>query len=83
MAAPASDRFAPLSLAGAYNADRASLPEALAPPPALQDAFGQHAFRGVPFDLGAEDARNVALVAETPLTVAAGGLAATYVIFLH
>ena len=83
MAAIASDRFAPLSLAGTYNSDRASLPEALAPPSALQDAFGQQAFRGVPFDLGAAGAANVALVAEAPLTVAAGDLAATYLVFLH
>ena len=67
MATPASDRFTPLSLAGAYNADRGSLPAPLAPPPDLEGAFGQHAFRGIPFDLGAADSANVALVAEAPL----------------
>ncbi len=83
MAAPASDHFTPLSLAGSYNADRTSLPEPLAPPPDLAGSFGRQAFRGVPFDLGAAGSANVALLAEAPITVPAGGLQATYLVFLH
>ena len=88
MAAPASDRFTPLSLAGAYNAERSALPEPLAPPPDLAGRFGRQAFRGVPFDLGAGGGPDVILVAagagaETPVTVPAGGLRATYLVFLH
>ena len=90
MAAPASDRFTPLSLAGACNAERGALPEALAPPPDLAGRYGRQAFRGVPFDLGAGGGPDVVLVAaaagagaETTVTVPAGGLQATYLVFLH
>ena len=88
MATPASDRFTPLSLAGACNAERSALPEALAPPPDLAGRYGRQAFRGVPFDLGAGGGPDVVLVAaaagaETTVTVPAGGLQATYLVFLH
>ena len=86
MAAPASDRFTPLSLAGAYNAYRDRLPETLAPPPGLAGAFGRQAFRGVPFDLGTAGGMNAVLVDRTRAertTVPAGGLAAAYLVFLH
>ena len=83
MATPASDHFQALSLDGAFNVDRATLPAALAAPPALQCAFGVQVFRGMPFQLGSPGARNVALVTRAPVTVAAGGLTARYLIFIH
>ena len=83
MATPASDLFAPLSLAGAYNADRNALPEPLAPPYDLATSFGSQAFRGVPFDLGSAGGPNVVLVAGSPVTVSAGGRPARYLVFLH
>ena len=83
MAPPASDRFAPLPLAGAYNADRTALPGPLAPPTALAASFGSQAFRGVPFDLGTVGGPNVVLVADSPVTVAAGSRSARYLVFLH
>ena len=83
MPAPASDRFQPLPLTDACNADRAALPGALAPPPALEQAFGAQAFRGIPFLLGSAGADNVVLVDGVPVTVAAGGLTARYLVFVH
>ena len=83
MAAPASDRFAPLSLAGTYNADRTALPAPLASPSDLAASFGSQAFRGVPFNLGSAGGPNVVLVADSPVIVAAGRLAASYLVFLH
>ena len=59
------------------------LPGALAPPPALEQAFGAQAFRGIPFLLGSAGADNVVLVDGVPVTVAAGGLTARYLVFVH
>ena len=83
MPTPPSDRFQALSLDGAFNAERAALPDSLAPPPALERAFGAQAFRGMPFLLGSPGAANVLLVAAAPVTVAIGGLTARYLIFVH
>ena len=83
MRTPPSDRFQALSLNGACNADRAALPDSLAPPPALERAFGVQAFRGMPFLLGSVGAANVLLVAGAPVTVATGGLTARYLVFVH
>ena len=83
MPTPPSDRFQALSLAGAFNAERAALPDSLASPPALERAFGAQAFRGMPFLLGSPGAANVLLVADAPVTVATGGLTARYLIFVH
>ena len=80
MPTPPSDRFRALSLNGACNADRAALPDSLAPPPALERAFGAQAFRGMPFLLGSVGAANVLLLADAPVTVATGGLTARYLV---
>ena len=80
---PPSDRFQALPLNGACNADRAALSDALAPPPVLADAYGAHAFRGMPFLLGSVGAANVLLVADAPVTVVTGGLTARYLVFVH
>ena len=83
MPSPASDRFQPLPLTDACNADRAALPDALAPPPALEQAHGAQVFRGIPFLLGPAGADNVVLVDGLPVTVAAGGVTARYLVFVH
>jgi hypothetical protein len=83
MPVPASDLFQPLSLTDACNADRAALSDALAPPPALAQAFGAQVFRGIPFLLGPAGAANVVRVAGEPVTVAAGGVTARYLVFVH
>ena len=83
MPTPPSDLFAPLSLAGAYNADRNALPEPLSPPSDLATSFGSQAFRGVPFDLGTAGSPNVVLVADSPVTVSSDGRPARYLVFLH
>ena len=83
MPTPPSDRFWALSLDGAFNAERAALPDSLTPPPALERAFGAQAFRGMPFLLGSPGAANVLLVADAPVTVATGGLTARYLMFVH
>ena len=83
MPTPPSDRFRALSLDEACNADRASLPDDLAPPAALARSFGAQAFRGMPFLLGSPGAANVVLVADGPATIAAGGLTARYLVFVH
>ena len=83
MATPASDHLTALDLNAAFNADRAALPAALAPPPSLERTFGPQVFRGMPFLLGPSGAANVILVGDEPVTVAAGGLTARYLIFVH
>ena len=83
MATPASDHLAALDLNAAFNADRATLPAPLAPPPSLERAFGAQVFRGMPFLLGPAGAPNVLLVDGEPVTVAAGGLTARYLVFVH
>ena len=94
MTAPASPEFAPVDLAGSFNATRADLPDGLEPPAPLSDAFGEVVLRGVPFTLGARAASNVLFLdghpdgpadetagrAEVPLT---GHPAASYILFLH
>ena len=84
MPVPASDRFQPLPLTDACNADRKALPDSLAPPPALEQAFGAQAFRGIPFLFGSSaGADNVVLVAGEPVTVTVGGVTARYLVFVH
>ena len=83
MSTPASEHLVALDLSGAFNADRAALPAPLAPPSALVRAFGPQVFRGMPFLLGPAGAANVILVRDEPVTVAAGGLTARYLVFVH
>ena len=83
MPGPASDCFQPLPLTDACNVVRAVLPHALTPPAALAQAFGAQVFRGIPFLLGPAGADNVVLVDGEPVTVAARGLTARYLVFVH
>ena len=83
MSPPASSHFTPVSLNEAFNVDRAALPAALAPPPPLQHAFGRQVFRGMPFLLGPAGTANAILVRDEPVIVAADGLTARYLIFVH
>ena len=81
MPAPASDLFIPLPLDEAYNCDRATLGESLK----LQqdDAYGDCAYRGIPFALGAPNQANAILLDGDQVSIAAGDRRATYIIFAH
>ena len=80
---PASDRFTPIPLDGAFNAHRTELPAALRTPAHLVSSFGAQQFRGMPFLLGDESALNVIHLRDQPVTVDAGDVTATYFLFLH
>ncbi|MFM9107143.1 MAG: CehA/McbA family metallohydrolase [Chloroflexota bacterium] len=92
MVIPVSPHFSPISLERACNADRAELNGGLA----LREgggphadwsggAFGERAFRGVPFDLGQPGRPNVILLAPGAgeVRVATPGLHAAWLVVLH
>ncbi|MCY3781613.1 MAG: CehA/McbA family metallohydrolase [Chloroflexi bacterium] len=81
MPAPASDLFIPLPLDNGYNCDRETLDESLK----LRgdDAYGDCAYRGIPFEFGAAGQPNAILLDGGEVSVAAGDRRATYVVFAH
>ncbi|MCP9487091.1 MAG: CehA/McbA family metallohydrolase [Gaiellaceae bacterium MAG52_C11] len=83
MRIPPSGHFAPVNLAGHYNADRSTLPKALRTPADLTDLHGESAFAGIPFQLGRAKQPNVILLGDTPITIAVDSLRATYLVFVH
>ena len=83
MPIPASSHFAPLDLSGAFNVDRAALPAPLRPPADLAQAFGDQDYLGIPFRLGPAQAANVVRLDQSAVTIPAGDLHATYIVFLH
>lgn len=91
MQIPASPHFRPLSLAGGFNADRARLDGGLAPKTeeipdwSLTAAFGDCAYRGIPFTLGQADEPNVILLEPGANEVCCefAPFHATYLVFLH
>lgn len=92
MRVPPSPHFVPVSLAGAFNADRAALDGGLAllngaPAPDWSggEAFGSGAFRGIPFALGRPGAPNVVLLAPGApgVRIETAPLRARYLVFLH
>ena len=83
MPAPASPHFTPVDLRPAFNARRADLSGALQAVNAQDYGFGRQVFRGIPFELGADDQPNVILLDHGAVGVPLGGLTATYLIFLH
>src|SRR5215213_12009410 len=92
MRIPPSPHFTPLSLAPAFNADRASLDGGLqprtgdAPDWSLSQAFGDHIFHGIPFMLGEPDRPNVILLsanATEGVRIDVEPTHSTYLVFLH
>lgn len=83
MQTPASPHFTPLALDTIYNADRATLDDALRPPPDIAAAFGSQSYLGIPFLLGPAAGNNVILLDQAPVTLNLDGLTATYLLFLH
>ncbi len=83
MNVPVSSFFTPVSLDGVYNTTRNALPDALKTPAAIAATYGATQFRGIPFELGAENADNVILLKDDAITVELGGVTATYFLFLH
>ena len=81
MHAPASDLFTPLALDHAYNCVRSTLSENLKL--REDDAFGDCAFRGIPFRFGERNKANAVLLDGNEVRIAADALSATYVIFAH
>jgi hypothetical protein len=96
MRIPASPHFTPISLADAFNADRALLDGGLAPRAdgsedwSATGAFGEIACRGIAFALGQPDQANVIVVGDVGSPSAAEvridldePILATYLVFLH
>lgn len=92
MRVPPSPHFAPVSLAGAFNADRAALDGGLAlasgapgPDWSGDEAFGTAVYRGIPFALGQPGRPNVVLLAPgaPEVRIETGPLRASYLVFLH
>jgi hypothetical protein len=93
MRIPPSPHFTPLSLATAFNADRASLDGGLqsragdAPDWRLSQAFGEQTFHGIPFTLGEPGRLNVVLVdgdvAADGVRIDVDPILASYLVFLH
>lgn len=78
---PASPHFAPISLAGGANADRADLGSTFAPPDLF--GYGAQTLQGMAFDLGQPGVPNLILLDQEPVSLDLGGLHARYLIFLH
>lgn len=91
MQIPASRHFTPVSLAGRFNADRAILSGGLAPHTgdepdwSMREAFGEVAFRGIPFALGQPGQPNVILLepGAGEIRIDLTPMLATYIVFLH
>ena len=81
MSAPASDLFTPISLESAYNCDRATLDERLTR--REDDAFGDRAYRGIPFSFGKAGGANAILLDGGEARIETGGLQARYLVFAH
>ncbi|MFT4036680.1 MAG: CehA/McbA family metallohydrolase [Thermomicrobiales bacterium] len=86
---PPSPHVTPLSLAAAFNADRAHLTGDLAPRAdaypdwSVREAFGDQSYRGIAFALGEPDTANVVLLEDAPVTIEIPPTHATYLVFLH
>jgi hypothetical protein len=93
MRIPSSPHFTPLSLAAAFNADRAELDGGLrgrteeAADWSLSDAFGDRAFHGIPFALGQPGEPNVVLLSGDDsadgVRIDFAPTRATYLLILH
>lgn len=88
MKPPVSPYFTPLALAGAFTVDHQTLTDTLRAPRDLGPLTGQQSFVGIPFALGQPGEKNVILLDTAAVTIdltqaVAGGVTATYLIFLH
>lgn len=79
---PASPYFTPLSLRDAFNVDSQLLTGSLRPPGNIA-LTGRQTFQGIPFDCGSSPGPDAVLLEKQSVTIEAGDLAATYVLFLH
>jgi hypothetical protein len=90
---PPSPHFTPISLATAFNADRAQLEGGLAPyrgvtPSWSQtDAFGEQTYHGIPFQLGQPNEKNVILLNQRAeadgVRVEIDPIRASYFVIMH
>jgi len=81
MPAPPSDLFTPIPLDKAFNCDRATLDERLKL--REDDAFGDQSYRGIPFTFGKAGEANAILLDSNEVSVATGGIQASYLVFAH
>ncbi|MCY3915074.1 MAG: CehA/McbA family metallohydrolase [Chloroflexi bacterium] len=81
MPAPPSNLFTAISLDKAFNCDRATLDERLTR--REDDAFGDQAYRGIPFSFGKAGQPNAILLAGGEVRIETGGLQASYLVFAH
>ncbi len=91
MRIPPSPHFTALTLAAAFNADRAKLDGGLAPRArngadwSISETYGQQVYKGIPFALGDADQANVILLGGDTgeVRIELDAPRATYFVFLH
>jgi hypothetical protein len=80
---PASLHFKPVDLSALFNVSAGDLPATLKLPDDLEGRHGHNTFRGIPFDRGPAEGRNVILLDQDPVDVPVHEATATYIVFLH
>ena len=80
---PGSSHFVPVTLTDYFNVQRHQLDPSLQIATDAPWAFGPQVFRGIPFDMGMPDDKNVILLEHDSVTVALAGISATYLLFVH
>ena len=80
---PPSAHFTPISLKNSFNVDRQQLSGSLQPLEEVEMTFGNQAFQGIPFELGAANQPNAILLDKREVQIEVAPTQATYIIFLH
>ena len=80
---PPSDAFTPIPLTSTYNHNRKELDPSLTLHNSIDWSYGQQSFGGILFDLGIQDQSNIILLDEDTVTIDAGNISATYILFAH
>src|SRR6266542_3318885 len=80
-----SPHFTPIDLRPIFNARREALTGGLRAVDPKDYGHGRQVFRGIPFEMGGADEQNVVVLeaGAAAVDLELGGLAATYLIFLH
>lgn len=83
MQIPSSDYFTPLPLASAYNQKRQALDSSFTLHNSDDWSFGKQSFHGIPFELGHQNKSNILLLNNDSITIDAGNISASYILFAH
>jgi len=83
MHTPPSDAFTPIPLTSVYNHSRGQLDSSLTLHLSTDWSYGKQSFGGIPFELGITDQSNIILLDKEAVTIDAGNISATYILFAH